>query len=157
MRKSFLHRGFALLLAIYMPLALIGVPLHKHYCEGKLADIRVFVEAQSCHDKSNAEDQHACCSTESACHSEGPQNESEKDDCCDDEMELLKADVNQITYKNESKKQAVFYSLPVSPFILTKIVSNDNHIPAVTNSNCELTAPFPDGKSRLSFFGIFLC
>jgi hypothetical protein len=159
MRKPFLHRVIALFMAIYLPAALVGVPLHKHYCQGQLADIKVFVETESCHD--NSEETVGCCGAErSSCHSNQDEEHNAleacgADSCCDDQLELLRADVNIIT-QNTSELDADLAEIinMIHAGVLThKAVQQ---FPSFINHS-DLPGPFLNGQDRLLHFGQFLC
>ena len=87
MRQIQLFKSLALFFAIYLPLVTVGIPLHKHYCNGILEDASLLFVAHACQEESLTEVKKDCCSTGNSCHNSepAPEKEEEKDQVEDDE------------------------------------------------------------------------
>lgn len=159
MHKSIAHKVVAIFMALYLPLALVGVPLHKHYCQGHLEDVQVFLEADSCHDQPKEE--HACCDTElPSCHQSQDEescihSSCANNDCCEDEVELLKAKVVLIfsSIPDYSKDIEEWIGITI-PCMLT---FDDLKISLVYLDTEKPQGPYLNGQSRLIHYGLFLC
>jgi len=156
MSKSLAKRFISLFFALYLPMAWIGVPMHKHYCEGKLAGVQVFFEAESCHDEGDDGILDSCCAgTEGTCHSKSESTPDAKDDCCQNEMEYVHLDTPLFSAKKSGNEYPV-----EAPFIVEfsnqpEFLSLD---PVFGEKGLLIPPPlFPDVQSRLSFLGQFLC
>ncbi len=96
-------KALTIVFLITLQLALqIGVPIHKHFCEmdGAFASVLVKVDHQCNEPHTNLP---PCC-----------QKEQTKDNCCSDEVEVVKTNLDQIT-----SDQSHFYFAPfeVSGFL----------------------------------------
>jgi len=90
-------KALTIVFLITLQLALqIGVPIHKHFCEmdGAFASVLVKVDHQCNEPHTNLP---PCC-----------QKEQTKDNCCSDEVEVVKTNLDQIT-----SDQPHFYFEPV--------------------------------------------
>lgn len=155
MDKPLTYRIIALFFAFYLPLALVGVPLHKHYCEGELASFNFFLEAESCHEAKSVEADMTCCSSQDACHTSAADTDCSTGDCCDDEMELLKVDLVVLLNNNTSQQNPdLDYQVKFKPEYRLEIV-----LPHYTSKpkTQSYFSPFPEPRSRLVFQGKFLC
>lgn len=78
-----------IILALAVLFSSTGFTVNKHYCQGELKDLALFVHAQSCHKKN----MHQSCSTDKdSCTG----HDHEKDNnCCDDDTDYHKLDQNQ--------------------------------------------------------------
>jgi hypothetical protein len=159
MHNSLAHKALAIFMALYLPFALVGIPLHKHYCQGNLEDVQVFLEADSCHDE--AKEEHACCGNDlPSCHQNQEEdacmhNSCASNECCDDEVELLKAELVLISSSIPD------YSTDIEECILVSssniLIAQKWEISPVYQSQEKPPGPYLNGQSRLVHHGSFLC
>lgn len=156
MRKQLVHKCIAIFFALYLPAASIGLPLHKHYCQGKLKEVQVFFEPESCHEKDSCTLGSDCCSsTITGCHTENQDQDLAKDDCCDNELELIRVDLTLITDSSQGLK---FRNMDVLVHIRQELNRTNIQWKNIDRSSLRLTiSPFPDLSTRLSFLNQFLC
>jgi hypothetical protein len=84
-------KALTIVFLITLQLALqIGIPIHKHFCEmdGSFASVFVKVDHQC---NTPHTDLPPCC-----------QKEQQKDDCCSDEIEVVKTTIDQIIPSSEA-------------------------------------------------------
>ena len=157
MRISIIYRSIAIFFAVYLPMITVGVPLHKHYCQGELKQSQWIIDVESCHDAEMLSDEHECCGSNVSCHLvEDLLTESDNEnDCCQDEMKLYKFDqsliLNRSLYVADKflyQKPNLFFSYAIISSPLFTIINN--YIPAHIH-------PLPNGQSRLKAFQRFLC
>jgi hypothetical protein len=74
------------MLALLVFISSSGLVLNKHYCMNELKNIAIFFKAKSCHEESIM----ANCSMHKHLVSH------EKKDCCNDETEYIKSDIDQM-------------------------------------------------------------
>jgi hypothetical protein len=72
-------------------LSQVGMPLHMHYCKGKLESISILLPAK-CDDKDIPVNLPACCKKAMAHHCSKKQTKK----CCDDEVMILKQNITSI-------------------------------------------------------------
>ena len=109
-------------LLILLQLALqIGVPVHTHFCEldGVFASVLLKVDHQCAEPQ---EDLPPCC-----------QKEKTKKDCCSDEVQVVKTNLDQINPSSED------FLLEMNPFIAA--------LPNVLDFKFVVTAPTPQWHS----------
>jgi hypothetical protein len=156
MKQIQLFKSLALFFAIYLPLVTVGIPLHKHYCNGILEDASLLFVADACQEESLTEVKKDCCSTGNSCHNSEPAPEKEEEkDCCETETELYKIDLTFITLKFQSQDNEfdayIFMPHTTQPTQLFGISYIKPNPPP------NLQYQFPSGKSRLIQFQQFLC
>jgi hypothetical protein len=98
-------KSLAIVFLIALQLASqVGIPIHKHFCEmdGVFASVFVKVDHEC---KEPHPDLPPCCQTTPA---------QEKDDCCSDELEVVKTDIDQLA---SAQQQFTFESLEVPVFL----------------------------------------
>lgn len=146
-------------MAIYLPGALVGVPLHKHYCQGHLEDVQVLFEAESCHDHAGEGD--SCCSAEMpSCHlapeaDSCKQGSCDSNDCCDDEVEILKAD---LVLSFPSLPDYSDLNFQVDGFVAPLLIEWESIAVSFYKPLSPIDpGPYLDGHSRLIRHGQFLC
>ena len=82
----------------------VGIPIHKHFCEMDGAFASVFVKVDhEC--KEHHPDLPPCCRATPA---------QEKDDCCSDELEVVKTNIDQLA---SAQQQFTFESLELPVFL----------------------------------------
>ncbi len=72
-------------------LSQVGMPLHMHYCKGKLESISIILPAK-CDDQDIPVNLPACCKKALAHHCSKKQTKK----CCDDEVMILKQNITSI-------------------------------------------------------------
>ncbi len=98
-------KSLAIVFLIALQLASqVGIPIHKHFCEmdGVFASVFVKVDHEC---KEPHPDLPPCCQATPA---------QEKDDCCSDELEVVKTDIDQLA---SAQQQFTFESLEVPVFL----------------------------------------
>ena len=98
-------KSLAIVFLIALQLASqVGIPIHKHFCEmdGVFASVFVKVDHEC---KEPHPDLPPCCQATPA---------QEKDDCCSDELEVVKTDIDQ---QASAQQQFTFESLEVPVFL----------------------------------------
>jgi len=101
-------KSLAIVFLITLQLASqVGIPIHKHFCEmdGVLASVFVKVDHEC---KEPHPDLPPCCQATPA---------QEKDDCCSDEFEVVKTNIDQLA---SAQQQFTFESLEVPVFLTPK-------------------------------------
>ena len=101
-------KSLAIVFLIALQLASqVGIPIHKHFCEmdGVFASVFVKVDHEC---KEPHPDLPPCCQATPA---------QEKDDCCSDELEVVKTDIDQLA---SAQQQFTFESLEVPVFLTPK-------------------------------------
>jgi len=107
---------------ILLQLALqIGVPIHKHFCEMDGSFASVFIKVDHQCDAPHT-DLPPCC-----------QEEQAKDDCCSDEIQVVKTNLDQINPSSED------FFFEMNPFIA--------NLPNVFDFKFVVTAPTPQWHS----------
>ena len=98
-------KSLAIVFLIALQLALqVGIPIHKHFCEMDGAFASVFVKVDhEC--KEPHPDLPPCCRATPA---------QEKDDCCSDELEVVKTNIDQLA---SVQQQFTFESLELPVFL----------------------------------------
>lgn len=98
-------KSLAIVFLIALQLASqVGIPIHKHFCEMDGVFASVFVKVHhEC--KEPHPDLPPCCQATPA---------QEKDDCCSDELEVVKTDIDQLA---SAQQQFTFESLEVPVFL----------------------------------------
>ena len=76
-----MQRIAPLFLALLMLVGSVGVTVNRHFCMGKLKSVALFAEAEVCHAET----------TQPAC----PLHAKAKKDCCNNEHELVKSDIDK--------------------------------------------------------------
>lgn len=109
---KFLAKILNIFLALLLLLSTSGVTLHKHYCMGRLKNIAVFQEAESCIAKMGME---------------------RAMDCCEDVKEELKVtDLNKVSFGFSLTPQLHLLAVIAYIFIDWDLFSNVNrHFPYV--------------------------
>ncbi len=107
-------------LAFLMLVASTGMVLSKHYCGGRLLGVSVYKAAESCGH-----------SSESTCHKQASDDDSDKKGCCD----------NTITYVKgidlETSTMSVTQALPTVDFVMLSFI-----IPTLMDSAIEHVTVF---------------
>ena len=81
-----LLRSVNIILALLVFISSSGLVLNKHYCMNELKNTALFFKAKSCHEESPMAN----------CPMHKHMASSEKKDCCNDETEYIKSEVDQI-------------------------------------------------------------
>ncbi|CAH0999209.1 hypothetical protein LEM8419_00506 [Neolewinella maritima] len=76
-----MHRVVSLFLALLLFVGSVGVTVNRHFCMGELRSVALFAAAEVCHEDAAAP---AC-----------PLHAAAKKDCCNNEHELVKSDIDQ--------------------------------------------------------------
>ena len=96
-------RAAHIILAVLLFISSTGFVVNKHYCQGELKNMALFLKAESCHQDKAMK---GC-----PMHSSG---EKEKKGCCDDETEYVKASDEQVASSFQ-------IDLQVTPVLLAAI------------------------------------
>ncbi|MCE2685207.1 MAG: hypothetical protein LW839_00050 [Cryomorphaceae bacterium] len=116
-------KSLAIVFLIALQLASqVGIPIHKHFCEmdGVFASVFVKVDHEC---KEPHPDLPPCCQTTPA---------QEKDDCCSDELEVVKTDIDQLA---SAQQQFTFESLEVPVFLNPRFEWVLSHLVANTQTS----------------------
>ena len=85
--RSRTYRIFAFLLAALMFTTSTSFALDVHYCKGEIKSLSIFGKAKSCHEQKTV---HTC-----PFHAK-MQQQQEDSNCCDNEMTIVQADIDQV-------------------------------------------------------------
>jgi hypothetical protein len=81
----------AYVLASFVLLSQVGLPVHFHYCKGMLESVSVFIQ-KGCDDHEEKVDLSTCCQKSAASHCSG-----ENDTCCDYQVKILTQNITSLT------------------------------------------------------------
>ncbi len=88
-----------IILALLVITSSTGFVINQHYCQGELKGTAIVVKAKTCHDRSVESEQEAHMANMPAnCPMHASKKSSsceEKKDCCNDETEYVKLDIDQ--------------------------------------------------------------
>lgn len=118
-------KSLAIVFLIALQLASqVGIPIHKHFCEmdGVFASVFVKVDHEC---KEPHPDLPPCCQATPA---------QEKDDCCSDELEVVKTNIDQLA---SAQQQFTFESLEVPVFLNPRFEWVLSHL--VANTHISIT------------------
>ena len=109
-------KSLAIVFLIALQLALqVGIPIHKHFCEMDGAFASVFVKVDhECEDSAPKNELPPCCQAKQDQNGEAHIN---KDDCCSDEFEVVKTNIDQLA---SAQQQFTFESLELPVFLNPK-------------------------------------
>ena len=168
MHSRNINKIIAIFFAVYLPLITMGLPLHKHYCQGDLKKMQLLIQPDSCHEDESIGAKDSCCSSISdctldfkldaisSCCKSNHLNSTINDDngCCKIELEIIKIDFSFIKESSVLKKEILnSYYKPIFFFLQTIYISfyiKKYFIPYRFHY-------FLDGKSRVIAFQRFLC
>jgi len=176
MYNRYFKNILAILLSLNVFLASVGIPVYKHYCKGNLIGLQYLVEQENyCHLEHGDED--ACCATfdldneEMSCcanqksddcytnHAEDNCCSNGKDcnDCCENELELVKIDLLTILQTTNHLSSGINYlDIPPVYFPVILILQPQESV-GYLNQNKSRSGPLPDGQSRVISYQKFIC
>ncbi len=167
MLKRYSNKITAFLLSFSLILSSVGIPVYKHYCQGKLIGFQYLVAQDNfCTDES---EEKACCNSAHEDHheeknccnhtSDDLSCNSEKDckNCCEDEMELVRIDL--LTTIQSERNFNITYPSPDLQLIhhLPVLIFHSSDIEYVADRINTRSGPLPDGKSRIISYQKFIC
>ena len=165
----------AILLSLNVFLASVGIPVYKHYCKGNLIGLQYLVEQENyCHLEHGDDDgccaisdldneEMSCCAnqksvdcsvlSEDNCCSNG----KDCNDCCENEMELVKIDLLTILQATNQFSSGIDF--PVYPIVYFPVILILQPLESVgyLNQNTSRSGPLPDGQSRVISYRKFIC
>ncbi len=165
MQSHILHKVVAIIFAIYLPFISVGIPLHKHYCEGELHKSQLLFQPDSCHASIHDYEANSCCgfsninhsndeNTSISCHSDFSScSAHNEDDCCKDEVELIKIDFSLLKTSSNNNIDVLSIFTPIYFLVQTNKID-------IPNKNILFPEPvyyLPDGQARQKVFQQFLC
>ena len=121
-------KSLAIVFLIALQLASqVGIPIHKHFCEmdGVFASVFVKVDHE-CEDSAPKNELPPCCQAKQDQNCEAQTN---KDDCCSDELEVVKTNIDQLS---SVQQQFTFESLQVPIFLNPRFEWVLSHLVAST-------------------------
>ena len=80
-----MKRALAIIMLCFYSLAVMGMPLHYHYCKGDLVHVSLITQRTCDTHEVEVASPFACCMSSSADHCS--QDQSSASDCCDNESE----------------------------------------------------------------------
>lgn len=142
----------------YFVVASLGLPLYKHYCQGDLKKVQLFVQPENCHASEHQQNITDCCS--GTCGSDTNQEacSSEDSHCCTEKIEFYKIDVTST--KEESQKSSrvyktsVFHSYDAICNVHHKVQDNRG---LLQHNKWIQFWKFPDHKTKLALYQQFIC
>lgn len=153
MHKTRTIKVFWMLYLIYFGIVSIGLPLHKHFCEGVLKKTQWIFEPESCHKTTEIEK--SCCN---CCDDYFPKecnfSISEDNKCCENNVVFIKADINSVLNdidKSENNNSISFQ------FIDCKLYFQNITIPYLLHFIIKSKIPLISGIKIIILKNSFLC
>lgn len=103
-----MNRAIHIILTFLLLIGSTGLVINKHYCRQQLKSTAFFLKAEACHQNSK---QPSCPMHAAADDHNG---HGERKDCCDDQTEYLKAEVEQLLTASD-----FYLHLPTNPVALS--------------------------------------
>lgn len=98
-KRNLASRLLNIILALLIITSSTGFVINQHYCQGELKETAFMVKAKTCHDRSSVSNHSGPMANMPAnCpmhQTNNPSSCEEKKDCCNDETEFVKLDIDQ--------------------------------------------------------------
>lgn len=147
-----------LIFTIYFLVISAGLPLHKHYCQGNLKIVSLFIQPDGCHDEccGNDDGSETCCSEEcSAGLADIPVCFLDEENCCSDEVELVKVDYTSLKVNKEIENTQEKPNLLINSKIFACDFTEENN--RFYQSYRYFKEKAPPSKLKLVLHQQFLC